>query len=257
MKFSNAVLMFFGMITPLFAVAQSGIEASPAKCTIVCPREEVEIYDGACFIGTTPLIGYSLQPGIHVLHFKPTEYSKWTIPAKPESLNVLPGDSLFRSIETPVLYSITSEPYGAIVSDGDSVLGSTPTSLWLPAELKSVRLSKTGYEESEVLLVRKSADIHEILKSKGDLDPMNQSAAHIESRDRNNLPVYSVAAVAVVSGVISAFFKIRADGFYDDYRRTGNSEHLSQIHSYDRISGISLAVEEVSLATLAYLLLTR
>ena len=251
--------LYLIMIVCLHGVlpCQEKFSDSLSTVTILSAAESVDVFDGSRYFGVTPLTRVPIESGLHVFQYAPSGMQGWNKPAFSESVFVRPGDSLVRKIELPAQYRVTSEPYGAAVTYGDSILAYTPAIIWLPKTARSIRIKKTGYEDMEFLLIRTNPDIHGILLPVKGMETAQESIEFIQSREKNNVPIYATASVAVVSGVIAAIYKIKADKYYDDYRITGNQGNLSKIHSFDRISGISLSVEEISLATLAYLLFRR
>jgi hypothetical protein len=238
-------------------IGQGQVPDSLAKMTIYCAGEKADVFDGMRLIGTTPLENVSIEPGFHLLQYTPAGINSWSPAALSESVFIAAGDSLRRDIELPSQFFISSEPYGAAVMNGDSVLAYTPAILWLHSDVKTLCMRKSGYDDMEILVTRSYPDIHAVLTQNQEIDPVQQSMEIVKSSGRSNLSIYATASVAVVSGVVAALSKIKADKYYDDYRATGNEGNISKIHSFDRISGISMAIEEVSLAALAYFLLRR
>lgn len=230
---------------------------SCARITFLSLEENVNVFDDMHFLGTTPLVNISIEAGFHFFQYCPAGTNDWSVPALTESVLVSEGDILQRNIELPLLYHITSEPHGAAVTNNDSVLAYTPAFLWLPTTIKSIQLRKSDYANMEMLLNRANRNIHGILIERSGFNSVQSSTDLVTSGEHQNLPIYAVATIAVVSGVVAAFYKIEADKYYDKYRLTGNEQNNSKIHSFDRISGFSMAIEEISLIALAYLLLTR
>ena len=237
--------------------ARTATTDSLAQVTILSPGQTVDVFDGSLYFGTTPIANQKIAPGMHVFRFRPANKNNWLGFMQSETLHVAVRDSIFRSIELPALYHISSEPYGATILSGDSVVGYTPVLLWIPKTGRNLRLDKEGYESTEILLTASTPQLYIELTPKKDGKTPSRSALFIETQNRNDLPVYASASIALVSGVVSAYFKIKADNYYNDYRTTGYEGNLSKIHSYDRISGFSLAIEEVSLVSFTYFLLTR
>jgi hypothetical protein len=239
------------------SLGQEKLSDSLSSITILSIAESVDVFDGSQYFGTTPLIRIPIKSGLHVFQYAPAGLQGWNTPAFSESVFAPAGDSLLREIELPIQYRFTSEPYGAAVMDGDSILAYTPAIIWLPGTIKNIHMKKPGYEDMEFLLTRTTPDIHGILIPVKGTETAEKSIELVQARERSNVPIYAVASIAVVSGVIAAISKINADHYYDDYRNTGNEGNISKIHSFDRISGISMVIEEISLATLTYLLLRR
>jgi len=95
-----------------------------------------------------------------------------------------------------------------------------------------------------------------ILNPSIDRSSVSKSSS-ISVQSTNNFSIYASTATAVVSGVLAAYFKMKADNNYGEYRLSANSGLLDNIHRYDTASGVALGVSELSLAWLAYTLLSR
>jgi hypothetical protein len=240
-----------------FLHGQEKLTDSLATITILSTEDSIDVFDGSRCIGTTPVAGIIINAGLHIFRYAPAGRTGWNPPVLSESVFVPAGDSLLRHIDLPAQYRVTSEPYGAAIIKGDSILAYTPSIISLSKTIKNIRLRKPGYEEAEILLTRTIPDIHAVLTPNKGMETAQESIDLVQSSERNNVPVYATASIAVISGVVAAICKINADRYYDDYRITGNEENISKIHSFDRISGISMAVEEISLVALAYLLFKR
>lgn len=255
----QATMIVFALLLFTYGgLAQGGVPSdSMARVSITSSGDTIIIYDKTTLLGTTPLMNKPVSPGIHLFRFFPVTRNEWMDAANTEIVSVAAGESLHLQIELPFRYTITSEPYGATILNENSVLGKTPASLWLPAEIKSLRLTLPGYLESNVFVTRKESSIHAVLRPEKGFESSLQSPVILNSTKQDNLPVYVTASLSVVSGVIAAFFKIKADNYYDEYRNTGFEGNLNKMHSYDRISGVSLAVGELNLGVLTYLLLRR
>jgi hypothetical protein len=257
MRMKMTTLLFLILCIQHLLMSQDYIPDSPATITIYCAGEKADVFDGRKFIGTTPLENISIEPGFHLLQYIPSGLNSWSLAALSESVFVAAGDSLHRNIELPAQLRIFSEPYGAAVMDGDSILSYTPAILWIQSDVKTLCLRKPGFDDMEILVTRSHPDIHAVLAQDAESNSVRQSMEIVKSSEKNNFPIYATASIAVVSGVVAAVCKIKADKYFDDYRATGNEGNISKIHSFDRISGISIAIEEVSLAALVYFLLQR
>ncbi|MFI5253182.1 MAG: PEGA domain-containing protein [Bacteroidota bacterium] len=257
MKSVAGIIIFIIVCSRSVSFAQNPSPDSTARITIESLHQTIDVFDDLNYIGCTPLMDVPVKPGLHIFRFSPGGTNAWMTAAVTESLTVAPGDSLFRSIELPPQYQITSDPDNAAVMDSGMILGYTPAMLWFPATTKNVTLSKSGYENTELSLTGSGSSFHGILKPLSGTESVVQTSELVDSKDHNNLHIYATASLAIVSGVVAAITKIKADHYYDDYLLTGNEGNIPKIHSYDKISGISMFMEELSLVTLSYLLLRQ
>ena len=56
----------------------------------------------------------------------------------------------------------------------------------------------------------------------------------------------------IAFGATTAYFKIKADKRFNDYKKTNNSSLLDDTNKYDAISGISFALMQINLGVLVY-----
>ncbi len=219
-------------------------------------RPGVRVYADTAYLGATPLAPVRISEGMHIIHYVPPETHSWLNPAVIETLTAHPGEHLVRTVAFPFIYHVTSEPYGATVRNG-SVLGLTPLDLRLPSPLSVVTVSKEGYQEASIPLAGDQREVHVLLHASEGGSPAPPSAYLSGERSKSALPIYITTGATVLTGAAAAYFKIKADNYYDDYRRTGDEGKLSQVRQLDVASGITLAASELSLFTLTYFLLSR
>ncbi len=74
---------------------------------------------------------------------------------------------------------------------------------------------------------------------------------------RHKTPILISSIVGILSGAAAVYFKQEADESFSEFQRTQDPKLLSRTDQYDTISGISLVTFEISLASLAYFLLSQ
>jgi hypothetical protein len=230
---------------------------SAATISVQSLGSPFDVYDRIAYLGSTPLVNARIDTGIHVMRYVPRLQNSWQPAVEQETLHVKAGDSIVRTFVPPAVRKVSSEPYGAKIYAGDSLVGETPALVALNPMVRTLRLVRRDYAEANVPIPDSGADLHVVLIP----DVAGNGGAGTEflanPHPGSNFPVYATAGVSVLAGVISAVCKIRADSYYDEYRNTGNAARLQAIHRLDTISGISLGIGEVSLGLFTYLLLTR
>ena len=176
--------------------------------------------------------------------------------------------------EAPVhgLVALASEPAGAEVYVGDSLIGRTPMRV-MRSMLDSVRVwfpSRAAWgaqmlrpdtaalsSELGVLLLR--FDAMRLLVA----PPLSAAPVVGTAELRGGgftLPRADVlfpATIALGAGVAAVMLKQHADGLYADYLRTGDESLLSQTKKYDIYAGVSLALLQVGLGYFMYRLLAE
>jgi hypothetical protein len=235
----------------------SSDSVSNATISVTSNMPDVVVYIDSSMIGTTP-IGYNnVSEGRHILRFVHPNAKSWYRPAISETLAVHAGDRITRTITFPFVYHITSEPYGATIWQNDSLLGYTPYFLMSASNTGMVKISKEGYDEVAVSLPQEEGELHCELRSRI-ADASNKISPVLSfERSKSLTPVYAASATAIVSGTVSAYFKIKADAYYNNYLQSGDITLLDKIHRYDRISGAALISSELSVLVLSYLLFSR
>src|SRR5437879_4571951 len=208
-------------------------------------RPGVRVYADTAFLGTTPLGAVRIGEGMHIIHYVSPETHSWLNPAVIETLTVHPGEQLVRTVAFPFVYHVTSEPYGATVRRNGSVLGLTPLDIRLSSPLSVVTVSKEGYQEASIPLAGDQREVHVLLHPSEGGPPAQPSAYLSGEQSKSALPIYITTGATVLTGAAAAYFKIKADNYYDLYRRTGDEGNLSQVRRLDVASGITLAASEL------------
>ena len=66
-------------------------------------------------------------------------------------------------------------------------------------------------------------------------------------------PIFKIMLGSFVAlGAATAYFKIKADKRFDDYKKTNNTSLLDDTNKYDAISGVTFALMQVNLGVLVY-----
>jgi len=214
----------------------------------------VKVVVDTMFVGETPILEQAITAGTHVLHFVHPGANNWLLPPIVETIAVRPSDHFDRTVIFPTVYHIVSDPYGAAVHYHDSVIGLTPLIFAVSSTTGILQLTKDGYDEVSLPLPSEGGIVHTVLRSRGGVAP---SPLVNGEQAKSLTPVYLTSGAAVVSGMLAAYFKIKSDGKYDDYRANGDHVALEEVRRYDAISGVAIAVSEVNLLLLSYFLLSR
>lgn len=136
---------------------------------------------------------------------------------------------------------LRTDPDDAYVYSGDSLLGHTP--LFLSQGLSKIRLSKPGYENKEV-------DIASYMGN--DKISLTFTGKEVqESFFRSTLFKVLIGSITSL-GIITAYYKIKADNRFDEYQISGNKNALDQTRKFDLISGIAFGALQVNFGLLIY-----
>lgn len=214
----------------------------------------VRVYIDSLMIGTAPLLDVAVVRGTHVLTFVHSTTDNWFVPSVAETIAFSAGERVERNITFPSVYHVTSDPYGASVQFHDSLVGHTPLMFSTYAGKGVVTFSKNGYEDVNLPLTADGGVLHAVLVSKTG----ESTSALVNGEQMKSLtPIYLSSGAAIICGTAAAYFKIKADGYYNDYRNTGDESALQRVRKFDTISGVALVTSEISLLLLSYFLLSR
>ena len=228
-----------------------------ATITVHSAVSGIKIYSDTVLLGATPLDSLQIGEGKHILTFVNPEAIKWRYSSIVETVTVHPSEHLCRTVSFPIIYHITSTPFNAMVQYGDSVIGQTPLLLSGTLRAGQIIISKEGYQAAILSLNTDNFEVHAELRPLEHTVPHTRSMYLADIQPKNNLPIYITTGTSVISGVIAAYCKIKADSYYNDYQINRNPHTLNDVKRLDTLSGISLAVSEVSLVMLSYFLISR
>ncbi|WP_337872828.1 PEGA domain-containing protein [Ignavibacterium sp.] len=136
-----------------------------------------------------------------------------------------------------LLETIPSDVY---VYSNDSLLGFTP--IKIPATVQELKLSKPGYVQKKIKIEEKPVQIVQL-----------EFNGTIKSEPFVKTTLFKVlTGSAIALGAVTAYFKLKADDKFDEYRFSGDRKFLDETHRYDTISGISLALFQINFGYLIY-----
>ena len=232
-------------------------DSTRAMITVRSNLKGTKVFIDSLPAGETPVESLAVALGKHVLHCIHPEGASWLRPAILETVFVTTAAPIERRIIFPTIYMIQSEPYGAAVRYRDSIVGTTPYILAARSTKGFITLSKDGFEEVTTPLPPEEGEMAVRLIPRVRSQQRESPLVVSGEESKNLVPLYVASGATVLSGVVAAYFKIRADGRYDDYRLSRDPATLDEIHRLDTFSGIALAATELSLITLSYFLLSR
>lgn len=230
--------------TSFFRITVSSV---PAGCVVLIDSQVV---------GKTPLIGFGINQGLRSICVVPLESREWNRAPVWFSIKALAGAETTLTVSFPRRIHVTSVPYGATVRMRDSVLGQTPLFFSPEGENGILTLDMVGFQQTLTAFDSSTFHLHEVLKEGP--EHRGNEAMYLSNSERINfVPIAITASSAIVTGVAAAYFKLRADQLYKDYRQNGDPATLDRVRQLDLSAGISLVASEISIAFLAYLLLSQ
>ncbi len=141
---------------------------------------------------------------------------------------------------------IDSNPQDAYVFKGDSLIGHTP--LFVNKSLDNLMLRKPGY--TDLVLP------NNLLAEKVKFNLLFNGISKQESFF-NSTAFKILAGTAIALGTVTAYYKLKADNRFDEYKITHKQELLDQTKGYDLISGITFAALQINFGYILYKFLTE
>lgn len=241
-----------------FPVSPAQAQPDPGPVlTLTSVPEGLRVYADSLFLGTTPLYRIPVTPGPVRLNIFSADTTYWFSSCVVDSFFAGDSGTVTRHIGFPKWVRVVSEPSGAEVLLGDSLLGTTPLLGFVPSETAYLTVRAEGHEPTRIFLTR---ELHSSVRADLRYEGAGGAPAPVYlSRDvgESYSAVYIATASAVVAGAAAAILKSRADRYYDEYRATGSDRDLDRVRHYDLLSGFALAATEISLGYLLYDLLSR
>ena len=234
----------------------TSLQSMRAMISVQAALPGVRVYVDSQYVGTTPFDSIRIADGIHILRFIHPQAKRWVNEAITETVSVHPGEFLIRKVVFPDFLFVTSEPSGATVRAYDRMLGETPLSLRSSDAPTFITISKDGFQEATVPAAT-TVDVS-LQPLVGTALAASAISPFLSTNDtKTSLPIYLTTAAAVISGTAAAYFKIKADNAYSDYRQNGDQASLDRVHRNDTFSGVGLVACEVNLLALTYFLFSR
>jgi hypothetical protein len=231
--------------------------SSYSSMSVISPIDGVRIYVDSLFFGFTPQDSIRISSGFHILRFIHPDHRNWFIRAVVETVQLKPHEHIIRDVRFPRLCRITTNPFNATAMMGDSVCGTTPLMIPMTGGGVNLSISKDGFNG----ITRRFEGDHEqfhIDLERSFIPKMNDGSLYLSPiSSKGNTTVYFSAGATLLAGAAAAYFKIKADNSYSDYRLTGDPAALDKVHSLDTASGVSLIVAEISFFLMSYLLFSQ
>jgi hypothetical protein len=259
MKFNVArevVMLFVCFVMTAGTSYAQHVSGEGERCAVLSVQagdQPVRVYLDETPVGRTPADSVVLRPGAYLLRCLPLDSVEWTETSYAESLVVSGGEHIQRIIFLPPAHRIESRPFGAqILADGHPA-GETPLSLRAMGNA-SIAFSLHGYRSGTAVV---AGDTLLLLTPLSEIPNAPRSPYLSEEHFRNPVPIYVTAGAAILTGAAAAYFKLKADGEYADYRLNGTPGALEEVHRNDTRAGIALVLCQVNILGLAYLLFSR
>lgn len=163
-----------------------------------------------------------------------------------DTLTLVNCESKIIRYKLPDKIYLDSNPQDAYIFAGDSLLGNTP--MFINTAIKNITLKKNGY--SEYKLSGLTAEDHIKVN-------MNFIGNEKQKSFFTSTAFKLLAGTALALGTASAYFKLKADNKFDEYKITKDKSLLDQTNKYDLISGITFTALQINLGFIVYKLFSE
>jgi len=251
------MLVLFTLLCARDAATAGITTRDSASITVRSIPDNAAVIVDSLDAGRTPLTIDSLAAGLHRLRLIHPDMANWlTIPLE-DTVRLSPGEHRTLQYTFEQARSIISLPSGAEVLIGDSVVGTTPLT-FLPGQIpagSTVTLRKNGFS-------RASADFS--LATRGVLSVTLSPERGMPSQIEEDLApgpwsgrLVIPGALAVLSGGLAAYCKIKADNHQMAYLATGDLSERAKRDRLDNQAAGFLVGMELSLGFFITILLTQ
>lgn len=238
--------------------ADAGTAATDsASLTVRSIPDSARVIIDSVDAGRTPLTIDPLSAGLHHLRLIHPDISNWlTIPLE-DTVRLSPGVHRTLQYTFEQARSIVSFPSGAEVIVGDSVVGTTPLTLLpghMPAGL-TVTVRKNGFSpaSADFSLATRGVLTVTLSPERGMPMPRDEDLAPGPWAGRLVIP----GTLAVLTGGLAAYFKIKADNHQMAYLATGDLSERAKRNRLDNQAAGFLVGMELSLGLFLAILLTQ
>jgi hypothetical protein len=235
-------------------------EPRHASLTLETNPSGADVFIDSSYIGKTPLEDHRLAPGVRIMRLFYPSALAWHAIAKSETLHVAAGSRIVRHVDVGTFTKIVSEPAGARVLLGGIEIGRTPLVLRRPHLLKGeVVIEKEGYVPQRIdlslltfpFIVKLQAESEALSSTQGEILPADYMLGASD-----HWLTYASASSMIVSGIVSAYLKNKANSDFDRYLLTKDPALLASTRRLDRWAAASFVVTQISFAVLTYILLS-
>jgi len=215
----------------------------------------IVLLDGR-LIGRTPALIDAIPPGHHTVKVIHPDITNWLAGVSEDTITISPGEH--RVCLVPLRRSLlfSTVPAGARVFIHDSLAGTTPLLLTPPRNAGEQVLSvmKEGYEPATTSPWDSPRGYATL-----PLIPLNEArneAATSLSRS-NTGRLFAIGSAMTVTGIVTAFLKIKADNRQDLYLQTGDPGLLAERNRLDRGAAATLILTQIGFGFFLYELLSE
>jgi len=259
---AGMVLMFWSPGPAADAGTDPDTSGAGVRLVLITDIDSARVYLDTLYAGVTPLAVDTLRPGTYRLRLLPPHTESWLAHAVDDTVSVSAGDTLTLRYTLREFLAVRSQPSGAMVYLGDSLVGESPG--LVPADLllpgRRLSLKKDGFEPFEVATAELKGSILQTLLKPGWQTPPGEDSPYVSALpgwSPRRIGLYVSGGTSVLAGVAAAYFKIAADDRQAAFLETRDPAILSERKRLDTWAGITFAVTQAALAVFSYLLISE
>lgn len=234
MNLFNKIILFISLLS-LTGYAQDCLNVLKINSDI----EEVNIYLNDSLISLNGEVEIEIDDGEYILTAEENS-EKWNAKTFSDTIKIMGCENKIINYYFSSETLIETIPADAYVFANDSLIGFTP--IKVPNDFQELRISKPGFVEQKIFLNDYSPKLVKL-----DFNGIIKSEPFV------NTTMFKVlTGSAIVLGAVTAYFKLKADDKFDEYRFSGDKKFLDDTNRYDTISGISLALFQINFGYIIY-----
>ncbi len=234
----------------------TAVQTSPAgSLTIETDPPGALVFLDGDSVGITPLTISTPPSGKRHLLLVPREATHWLIDPIIDTIDIDPTTTQTKRYVFSQKLLLVSTPAEAQVFLGDSLIGTTP--LVVHGGRGPLRIQKMGYADTTLDISHATRGILATSLKKVWQSTVEESIFKDSEESGSSLRLYITGVTTVLTGATSAYFKVKADNRYSQYRRTGDPNQLAEVNRLDTAAAIALAATQLSLGLFTYFLLTE
>jgi hypothetical protein len=228
-------------ILTLILALNSAISAQDciANLTIKTNQERAVIFLNDSLLGRGHA-SIELEPGNYFIEIYPG-VKIWNMPVIKDSIQIEECVDLNKFYSLDDLVYLATDPADAAVYFLDTLIGHTP--LFISTKENFITLKKNDFA-SKMLAV---SELQPNETVKLEFTGYEKGASFFET----NLYRILLSGIVILGGT-TAYFKLKADKYHDDYQTTGEEFYLNRTRRFDLISGITMGMLQINFGYLIY-----
>lgn len=211
-----------------------------SNLTVNSDIENVDVFIDDSLSGSGKNVIVDVAEGMHQIEVKENNY-RWDSKSFNERVNIEFCNDTILNFYFLSDVLLNSQPGNASVFSGDSLIGYTP--LHIPMGLQNITLKKNGYESKHI-----NYSDFDALKPV----EMNFTGEYEDGTFFNKTLFKILLGSMLALGAATAYFKLEADKYFDDYQFSGDHSLLDKTHQYDLISGVSFVALQINFGLIIY-----